>query len=118
MNLTQIGPRVRVCDVLPGLQSSASDATGILMESICRGELRRPLHSKELLLPAILKWADWDEEHRRDNKLVFGHHPTVDRLCSSEKVLLIDLHFPALFSTLTHCYCNYFVVEFGAKILV
>lgn len=56
------------------------------MESICRGELRRPLHFKELLLPAILKWADWSEEDRKDNQLVFGRHPVIDQLFTNDKV--------------------------------
>lgn len=56
------------------------------MESICQGDLRRPLQFKELLLPAILKWADWSEEYRKDNQLVFGHHPVIDKLCLNDKV--------------------------------
>ena len=55
------------------------------MESICQGDLRRPLHFKELLLPALLKWADWCEEYRKDNQLVFGHHPAIDKLRKNDK---------------------------------
>lgn len=56
------------------------------MESVCQGELRRPLHSTEILLPTILKWTDWDEEDRRDNKLIFGQHPSVNRLDEEKEV--------------------------------
>lgn len=56
------------------------------MESICQGDLRRPLHLKELLLPALLKWADWSEEYRKDNHLLFGQHPTIAKLCDNDKV--------------------------------
>lgn len=56
------------------------------MESICQGDLKRPLHFKELLLPALLKWADWPEEHRKDNQLVYGRHPVIDKLCLEDKV--------------------------------
>ena len=56
------------------------------MESICQGDLRRPLQLKELLLPAILKWADYSEEYRKDNQLVYGRHPVIDKLCLNDKV--------------------------------
>lgn len=56
------------------------------MESVCRGELRRPLHCQELLLPTILKWADWSEEERKNNQLVFGRHPVIDQLFRNETV--------------------------------
>lgn len=56
------------------------------MESICQGDLRRPLQFKELLLPALLKWAEWSEEYRKDNQLVFGQHPTIDKLRDKDKV--------------------------------
>ena len=41
---------------------------------------------KELLLPAILKWADYSEEYRKDNQLVYGHHAVIDKLCFNDKV--------------------------------
>lgn len=78
---------MKVGDVLIDFQTNAKDYTGILMESICRGELRRPLNSQEVLLPTILKWTDWNEDDRRDNKLVFGHHPVIDKLSIYSKVL-------------------------------
>lgn len=56
------------------------------MESICNGELRRPLSCKELLLPTILKWAEWPEDDRRNNQLVYGTHDVIDSLLTEEKV--------------------------------
>lgn len=77
-----------MCDILPLLRPANSKASQLflLMESICHGDLRRPLHNKELLLPALLKWADWPEEYRKDNQLAFGHHPSISSLCHSYKV--------------------------------
>ncbi len=80
---------MRVCDVLTNLEAPASHPTGaVLMESVCRGELRRPLHSKETLLPTILKWAEWSEEDRKNNQLVFARHPIIDQLLRLEKVYI------------------------------
>ena len=80
---------MRVCDVLTNLEAPASQPTGaVLMESVCRGELRRPLHSKETLLQTILKWAEWSEEDRKNNQLVFARHPIIDQLLRLEKVYI------------------------------
>ena len=78
---------MKVCDVLPSLRLPGSKSSGtLLMESICQSDLKRPLHFNDLLLPAILKWADWHEDYRKDNQLVFGHHPAIDQLCLNDKV--------------------------------
>lgn len=71
--------------------TKSSDRFPILMESVCNGDLRRPLHPNELLLPAILKWADWCEEDRKGNQLVFGSHPAINLLLES-KVRFMTLH--------------------------
>ncbi|KZS18027.1 Uncharacterized protein APZ42_015994 [Daphnia magna] len=94
----EIGPRIKVCDVIPGLRPADHKAnSAILMESICQGDLRRPLHLKELLLPALLKWADWSEEYRKDNHLLFGQHPTIAKLCDNDKSLspksIFEVHY-------------------------
>ena len=56
------------------------------MESICQGNLRRPFQLKELLLPAILKWTDYPEEYRKNNQLVYGNHPAIDKLYLNDEV--------------------------------
>ena len=56
------------------------------MEVICDGELQRPLHFKESLLPAMLKWADWSEDERKNNHLLFCSHPIIDKLLHFDRV--------------------------------
>ena len=83
---------MRVSDVLVNLQKSGGSAdSAVMMESVCRGDLRRPLHCKEFLLPAILKWANWSEDDRKDNQLVFGRHPVIDQLVANDKVVRVNI---------------------------
>ena len=101
--MTQIGPRIKVSDVIPQLlkreepnELGTSHQNTILMEVICDGELQRPLSLKEPILPAILKWADWSEEERKNNHLLFGFHPMVEKLQRFDRVAWnIDLNLLA-----------------------
>ena len=73
--------------MLPSLRAAGSKPTGtILMESICQGDLRRPLQLRELLLPTILQWTDYPEDYRKNIKFVYGNHPVIDKLFLNDKV--------------------------------
>jgi hypothetical protein len=42
----------------------------VLQEVVLSGALHRPLHAKENVMAAVMKWATWDEPDRKDNQLV------------------------------------------------
>ena len=115
--LSKIGPKVTVRDVVPKLLEPKGFDFGnqktILMEVICNGEMQRPLHLKEFLLPTILKWADWSEEERKDNQLVFRTHSIIQKLLDADRVKKIDLIL--LYTQVL--YVSYlFLTEFRLKI--
>lgn len=81
----QIGPKLTVEDVLKDLALGQSKRA-FLMESICNGELQRPLSLEEFLLPTILKWADWPEDDRRNNQLVYATNNIINSLLTQQRV--------------------------------
>jgi len=101
----EIGPRVKVSDVMPKLlkhsvenKFDTSHRKAVLMEVICDGELQRPLHFKESLLPAMLKWADWSEDERKNNHLLFCSHPIIDKLLHFDRNVALKSVFEVYYS--------------------
>ena len=85
-------------DVIPKLLASMSSIVeekkhAILMEVVCNGQLKRPLHNKDLLLPTILKWADWSEADRKNNQLIYAYQPLVEKLRTLSHRVLFHFKF-------------------------
>ena len=101
--MAQVGPRLKVSDVLPQLLKHSEHnesvlQTTVLMEVICDEHLQRPMPLKEPLLPAILKWSDWSQEERKNNHLLFDCHPIVEKLMHFDKVRRLVLHLFLVFT--------------------
>jgi len=99
----EVGPRLKVSDVLPQLLKHSEHnesvlQTTVLMEVICDEHLQRPMPLKEPLLPAILKWSDWSQEERKNNHLLFDCHPIVEKLMHFDKNVPLKSVFKVYYS--------------------
>ncbi|XP_065578613.1 uncharacterized protein LOC136039045 isoform X1 [Artemia franciscana] len=83
--VVSITPTTIALDLVKEIQArNKLDYNGscMLVESILKDNLVRPFHPNELVLPAVLRWAEWDAEDGKDNKLILRTDGFLKRIAS------------------------------------
>ncbi|KAK2715838.1 uncharacterized protein LOC136039033 [Artemia franciscana] len=83
--VVSITPTTIASDIVEAIQTrNKFDYNGpcMLVESVLKDNLLRPFHPDEPVLPAVLRWAEWDAEDGKNNKLILRTDGFLKRIAS------------------------------------